>query len=307
MPLLLLLLIATVAGLGAAFLTRPRRRAVPPPVVEVGSRPGDGEGAAGAGARGAPRPREDHGARATLALVVLAGLCSPCWRLSSVHGRSRASAAAWQSGATATRPLVTRWRYARHVSGGDLDGGPRRGCGWWPTSSDGHAAAGSRRSCWRSSWETSSDGNGQGGFTAPPGARAGGRDARAVASAATPPPPPLHGRPSALAFASYEGLAWPAPAGVAAGIAVAVAVSRVLLNVHWLTDVLAGLALGWAKFAVCAIAFVAAASCASRPHRLQDAAESRQRRAILRGHDRGLTRTTESLDGEIAPRGSSVR
>jgi undecaprenyl-diphosphatase len=41
----------------------------------------------------------------------------------------------------------------------------------------------------------------------------------------------------------------------AAGIAVAVAASRVLLDVHWLTDVIAGLALGWAWFAVCAIAF----------------------------------------------------
>ena len=44
-------------------------------------------------------------------------------------------------------------------------------------------------------------------------------------------------------------------AGVAVGIAVAVAASRVLLDVHWLTDVIAGLALGWAWFAVCAIAF----------------------------------------------------
>ncbi len=44
-------------------------------------------------------------------------------------------------------------------------------------------------------------------------------------------------------------------AGLAAGIAVAVASSRVLLDVHWLSDVIAGLALGWAWFAVCGIAF----------------------------------------------------
>jgi membrane-associated phospholipid phosphatase len=44
-------------------------------------------------------------------------------------------------------------------------------------------------------------------------------------------------------------------AGLAAGIAVAVAASRVLLDVHWLSDVIAGLALGWAWFAVCGIAF----------------------------------------------------
>jgi membrane-associated phospholipid phosphatase len=44
-------------------------------------------------------------------------------------------------------------------------------------------------------------------------------------------------------------------AGLAVGLAVAVAASRVLLDVHWLTDVIAGLALGWTWFAVCAIAF----------------------------------------------------
>jgi membrane-associated phospholipid phosphatase len=44
-------------------------------------------------------------------------------------------------------------------------------------------------------------------------------------------------------------------AGGAAGIAVAVASTRVLLDVHWLSDVLAGLALGWAWFALCSIAF----------------------------------------------------
>jgi membrane-associated phospholipid phosphatase len=43
--------------------------------------------------------------------------------------------------------------------------------------------------------------------------------------------------------------------GLAVGIAIAVAASRVLLDVHWLTDVIAGLTLGWAWFAVCAIAF----------------------------------------------------
>jgi undecaprenyl-diphosphatase len=43
--------------------------------------------------------------------------------------------------------------------------------------------------------------------------------------------------------------------GLAVGIAVAVAASRVLLDVHWLTDVIAGLALGWAWFSVCAVAF----------------------------------------------------
>jgi undecaprenyl-diphosphatase len=44
-------------------------------------------------------------------------------------------------------------------------------------------------------------------------------------------------------------------AGGAVGIAVAVACTRVLLDVHWLTDTIAGLFLGWAWFAACSIAF----------------------------------------------------
>jgi undecaprenyl-diphosphatase len=44
-------------------------------------------------------------------------------------------------------------------------------------------------------------------------------------------------------------------AGSAVGIAVLIAGTRVLLGVHWLTDVIAGLILGWAWFALCSLAF----------------------------------------------------
>ena len=41
----------------------------------------------------------------------------------------------------------------------------------------------------------------------------------------------------------------------AVAIAVGVAASRVLLDLHWLSDVVGGLALGWAWFALCAVVF----------------------------------------------------
>jgi undecaprenyl-diphosphatase len=44
-------------------------------------------------------------------------------------------------------------------------------------------------------------------------------------------------------------------AAIAVASAVAVAASRVLLDLHWLSDVVGGLALGWAWFALSAVVF----------------------------------------------------
>ncbi|MGN6800222.1 MAG: phosphatase PAP2 family protein [Gaiellaceae bacterium] len=44
-------------------------------------------------------------------------------------------------------------------------------------------------------------------------------------------------------------------AAAAVGVAIAVALSRVLLDLHWLSDVIGGLSLGWAGFALCSVVF----------------------------------------------------
>lgn len=85
----------------------------------------------------------------------------------------------------------------------------------------------------------------------------------AVAATLGPSFPSGHTSTAAASWAAFALVAgrwwgrrsWPPLAGAAVGIAVAVALSRVFLDVHWLTDVLGGLALGWAWFAACAIAF----------------------------------------------------
>ncbi len=44
-------------------------------------------------------------------------------------------------------------------------------------------------------------------------------------------------------------------AGLAVGLATGVSCTRVMLGVHWLSDVLGGLAIGWTWFAMCSVSF----------------------------------------------------
>jgi membrane-associated phospholipid phosphatase len=71
-------------------------------------------------------------------------------------------------------------------------------------------------------------------------------------------------------------------AGGAVAIAVAVACSRVLLGVHWMSDVIAGLAFGWAWFGICAIAFGGRFLVLGAP--VEQAAELAEERGV-RPHD----------------------
>ncbi|HKG38982.1 MAG TPA: phosphatase PAP2 family protein [Conexibacter sp.] len=266
MPLLLLLLLALICGLLAAALTRRYpQRTVAPPVVEVAREAGRHAGG-GAGRRRAVRaarldPEKATGLALTLALVAILGgglvLAALAVVVRSTHllASLDSSAAEWGD---------------RHASGWSHDGltlvtdlGET-----WTVVVVAVVVALVELKRTRSRWvapfllavilgdKLLTESVKQLVDRARPALEP-------VAATLGPSFPSGHTSTAAAAWAAFALVAgrwwgrraWPALAGVAVGIAVAVAASRVLLDVHWLTDVLGGLALGWAWFAACAIAF----------------------------------------------------
>src|SRR6478609_702743 len=265
MPLLLLLIIAISSGLAAAFLTRLYPRGtVAPPVVEMAHEAG--EHATGPAARRALRaarldPEKATGLALTLAVaVVLVGgvvlaLLTVVVRSTDVLAGLDTSAAEWGN------RHATAWSHDAITLITNLGGT------WTVVITAVVVAAvdvARTRSCWAVPFLLVVM---VGDTLLTEAIKALVDRARpeleAVAATLGPSFPSGHSSTAAASWAAFALVAgrwwgpaaWPALAGVAVGIAVAVGASRVLLDVHWLTDVLAGLCLGWAWFAACAIAF----------------------------------------------------
>src|SRR6478609_6234552 len=263
MPLLLLLIIAISSGLAAAFLTRLYPRGtVAPPVVEMAHEAG--RHATGPAARRALRaarldPEKATGLALTLAVaVVLVGgvvlaLLTVVVRSTDVLAGLDTSAAEWGD------RHATAWSHDAITLITNLGG-------TWTVVITAVAAVDVART--RSRWVVPFLLAVMVGDTLLTEAIKALVDRarpelEAVAATLGPSFPSGHTSTAAASWAAFALVAgrwwgpraWPALAGAAVGIAVAVAVSRVLLDVHWLTDVLAGLCLGWAWFAACAIAF----------------------------------------------------
>jgi membrane-associated phospholipid phosphatase len=265
MPFFLLLAISVLAGLGAAFLTRRYPgSATRPAVVEVAREAG--EHAKGSGGRRAVRaarldPEKATGLALTLALVaifvggVVLALLAVVVRSTDVLAGIDSSVAEWgdHHGSAWTHDALTLVTYlgetvtvtvvAVVVAGIEFARTRNRWVVLFLLAvilGDKLLTAAVKELVDRARPEI-----------------------EAVAATLGPSFPSGHTSTAAASWAAFALVAgrwwghraWPALAGGAVGIAVAVALSRVLLDVHWLTDVLGGLALGWAWFAACAIAF----------------------------------------------------
>jgi undecaprenyl-diphosphatase len=265
MPLLLLLIVAISSGLAAALLTRLYpRRTVAPPVVETAHEAG--QHATGPTARRVLRaarldPEKATGLALTLAVaVVLVGgvvlaLLTVVVRSTDVLAGLDTSAAEWGN------RHATAWSHDAITLITNLGG-------TWTVVITAVVVAAVEIARTRSRWVVPFLLAVMVGDTLLTEAIKALVDRarpelEAVAATLGPSFPSGHSSTAAASWAAFALVAgrwwgpraWPALAGAAVGIAVAVAVSRVLLDVHWLTDVLAGLALGWAWFAACAIAF----------------------------------------------------
>lgn len=264
MPFLLLLLISVAAGLGAAALTRRYPAAAAPVVVEAAREAGKhATGAAGRRAVRAARldPEKATGLALTLALLaILAGgivlaLLAVVVRSTDVLAGIDSSVAEWGN------HHASAWSHDALTLVTDLGE-------TWTVAVVALAVAIVDFTRTRNRWvapfllavilgdKLLTEAIKQLVDRARP-------TIESVAATLGPSFPSGHTSTAAAAWAAFALVAgrwwgrraWPALAGLAVGIAVAVAGSRVLLDVHWLTDVLGGLALGWAWFAACAIAF----------------------------------------------------